>query len=518
MKLLNGFIMLTAGLLSSLAIAKPVTAVIHLTENVPMSELAKQVTDPSSPRYQKFFTPEEIREKSAPSDAQYEMLLDQLRAEGLQITAESKTHLWVSVSAEKNTFERTFLTQLNETTEGRFKVMSAPQIPAYLGLVAGVTGLDSSHQRHPLYKIQDASSDASAPTRGVLPAKIKSIYGFDPIYAAGVNGVGQHIAVATYNDVNLNDINAYYSSISLNPMPKVDRVLFNGTPPVDENSAVETSLDAEFSGMIAPGASVHVFTSAENSDAGETALFTAILDDNRAKVVNYSWGDCEKDIVAAHKNEMAPIFARAVAQGVNLMVASGDSGSASCQNDQTVQADWPAANPNVVAIGGTALKISGNNVTETAWAGCAFGGGCSGGGISTMWPTPDYQKGLGAPYTMRSYPDVSFNADNITSGEPVWATSNGTASWIIIGGTSMSAPQWSGFMALVGSARQAKGKGPLGFLNPIVYALAADQRSGMFTDITSGSNGAYKAAAGWDAVTGWGSPKASSLFTYLVNL
>lgn len=517
MKLLNSFLMLTVSTLSSLVMAKPVTAVIHLTEAVPMSELARQVSDPSSPRYQKFFTPEEIREASAPSDSQYEMLLNQLRAEGLQITAESKTHLWVSVSADKTVFEKTFLAQLRETTEGRFKLTNVPQIPAYLGLVAGVTGLDSSHQRHPLYKIQDQNPQ-TPPTKGVLPAKIKAIYGFDPIYAAGVNGVGQHIAVATYNDVNLTDINTYYTSISLNPMPTVDRVLFNGTPPVDENSAVETSLDAEFSGMIAPGASIHVFTSAENSDAGETALFTAILDDNRAKVVNYSWGDCEKDIVDAHKTEMAPIFERAVAQGVNLMVASGDSGSSSCQNDNTVQADWPAANPNVVAVGGTALKISGTKVTETAWAGCSFGGGCSGGGISTMWPLPEYQKNLGAAYTMRSYPDVAFNADNMTSGEPVWATSGGHASWIIIGGTSMSAPQWSGFMTLVASARQAKGKATLGFLNPLIYSMTDDQRASLFTDITAGSNGAYKAVAGWDAVTGWGSPKASSLFNYLVNL
>jgi kumamolisin len=446
------------------------------------------------------------------------MVLSQLKAEGLKITAESKTHLWVSVSAEKTTFEKTFLTQLRPMTEGRFQLMSAPQIPAYLGLISGVTGLDSSRRRHPLYKMQDVDPDAAPPSKGVLPAKIKSIYGFDPIYATGVNGVGQHIAIATYNDVNLTDINSYYSAVALNPIPTVDRVLFNGTPPVDENSAVETSLDAEFSGMIAPGASIHVFTSAENSDAGETALFTAILDDNRAKVVNYSWGDCEKDIAAAHQTEMAPIFERAVAQGVNLMVASGDTGSASCQDDQSVQPDWPAANPNVVAVGGTALKIKGNTVTETAWAGCSFGGGCSGGGISTIWPVPEYQKGLGAPYTMRSYPDVSFNADNMTSGEPVWATTNGKPGWIIIGGTSMSAPQWSGLMALVASARQAQGKPTLGFLNPIIYSLTDEQRAGVFTDITAGSNGAYKSAAGWDAVTGWGSPKASSLFNYLVSL
>ncbi|MBC7465313.1 MAG: S8/S53 family peptidase [Bdellovibrio sp.] len=519
MKLIRSMMIASVSLLGSAVLAKPVTAVIRLTENVPMAELARQVTDPQSSRYQRYFTPSEIRALSAPNDSQYALVLQQLKAEGLKITGESKTHLWVKVSAEKETFEKTFLTQLQETKQGRFQLMAAVQVPAYLGLIAGVTGLDNSHQRRAFHKFAPHDdSITTAPTKGVTPAQIKSIYGFDAIYASGVNGVGQHIAIATYNDVNINDINTYYKNISLTPTPIVDRVLFNGTPAVDEQSAIETSLDAEFSGMIAPGANIHVFTSAENSDAGETAMFTAILDDNRAKVVNYSWGDCEKNINAAHFAEMKPIFERAVAQGVNLMVASGDSGSASCADDQSVQADWPAANPNVVAVGGSALKITSANVVETAWAGCSYGGGCSGGGISTMWTLPDYQKGIGAAFTMRSYPDVAFNADNMTSGEPVWATNSGKAQWIVIGGTSMSAPQWSGFMTLVASARQAQGKPTLGFLNPIVYSMTSTQKATSFNDITSGSNGAYKAAAGWDAVTGWGSPKASALFNYLVNL
>jgi kumamolisin len=137
--------------------------------------------------------------------------------------------------------------------------------------------------------------------------------------------------------------------------------------------------------------------------------------------------------------------------------------------------------------------------------------------VSAVWDLPDFQKSFKAPYSKRSYPDVSFNADNVASGEPVWATYNNTAQWIVIGGTSMAAPQWSGLMTLVAQARQAQGKATLGYLNPIVYGLTDSQRANLFTDITSGSNGAYNAGPGWDAVTGWGSPKASALLTFLVN-
>ena len=118
---------------------------------------------------------------SAPSDSQYNQVVEQLKAEGLQITAESKTHLWISVSAEKEVFEKTFLAEMNEVQSGRFQLKSAARIPAYLGLVVGVTGLDSTRQRRPLYRLAQ-QKPMSAPTQGVVPKQIKSIYGLDPIY------------------------------------------------------------------------------------------------------------------------------------------------------------------------------------------------------------------------------------------------------------------------------------------------------------------------------------------------
>ncbi len=289
--------------------------------------------------------------------------------------------------------------------------------------------------------------------------------------------------------------------------PTIDQVKFNGEPTLDENSALETQLDAEFSGMIAPEANVHVFASATNDDAGEVAMFTAILDDNRAKVANYSWGSCEPQVTPTHLAEMSKIFARAVAQGVNILVASGDSGSDSCQDGKNL-ADWPAANPDIVSVGGTTLKI-GTSTTESAWNG-------SGGGISAVWELPKYQKDLGAPYTKRSYPDVAFNADPST-GQAVYGHYSGKPVWLVIGGTSMAAPQWAGFLALVGEARSLKKKSTLGFLNPFIYSLSAKERTAMFHDITSGSNGAYKAGPGWDAVTGFGSMNAEALLTKLTS-
>ena len=366
-------------------------------------------------------------------------------------------------------------------------------------------GLDNTRKSHP--RLVHSHALESSPG-GIQQNTIKTAYGLDPIYKSGWTGKGQHIAIATYMGFHIDDVKHFYAVSNLKPGPSVDQVTYNGTPAFDENSAMETELDAEFSGMIAPGASVHVFASAANSDAGELQMFTAILDDNRSKIVNYSWGDCEKTLSSSHQAEMAKVFARAVAQGVNIMVASGDNGSDSCQDGSTV-ADWPAAHPDVVAVGGTTFAQNGQALPKPPGAAAAAASADSGSCL--------LGKRSSAPHTSsaltRTSPSMPIRCAAKRSGRSKAAT----AGWLVVGGTSMAAPQWSGFLALVGEARAAKGKAALGFLNPIIYALSGSERAALFNDVTSGSNGAYTAASGWDAVTGWGSMQGDVLLNRLVN-
>ena len=491
------------------ASAKPVTAVLRLQSKIPMSEFAKDVNNPSSPRYHKYYTPEELRSFAAPSVGEYNDLLQSLQRQGFEIVGESTTHLWVSVKGDSSLFEKVFSTSLRIQRNGLRTMAVAPQMPNHMPLVASIVGLDNSRKRVPKIRFGGLTLDADAAKPGGIPqATIKTAYGFDPIYKSGLSGRGQHIAVATYMGFNIQDVKDFYSLSALSPGPTVDQVQFNGEPQLDDNSAVETELDAEFTGMMAPAASIHVFASATNDDTGEAQMFTAILDDNRAKVVNYSWGGCETGLDPAHKDEMDQIFARAVAQGVNIMVASGDSGSDSCQ-DGTVAADWPGADPNIVAVGGTTFSYNNNQMSEVAWSG-------SGGGISKVFSRPAYQQDLNQMFNMRSYPDVAFNADP-HSGQAIYArqSSSSKPGWFVIGGTSMAAPQWSGFLALVAEARQTQGLDTLGFLPPQLYGASSNDLAKIMNDVTSGSNGAFQAGIGFDAVTGLGSMQAANLLNYL---
>src|SRR5262249_21120841 len=156
-------------------------------------------------------------------------------------------------------------------------------------------------------------------------------------------------------------------------------------------------------------------------------------------------------------------------------VASGDSGSAcptkvdsSGQPSQYTDPmpDWPAARPDVVAVGGTTLDTSASSLSETAWSGTGSAGG-GGGGVSTLGDEPAWQSGLdNTAYPKRSYPDVAFNASP-SSGQLCIVEMFGFPFPTSIGGTSIAAPQWSGFLALVGEARATASKPALGFLNPV---------------------------------------------------
>lgn len=503
-----------AAFVSGVALAKEMTAVLQLREKVPMELLANQVMNANGPMT-RAYTAQEIRDIVGADEDEYQSTLRALRQEGFLVIAESSSRLSVTVRADHSIFERVFSTQVQLGAQGAQKLTLEPQVPGHLSLVTRVGGIGGQKRHsHMTLRPMDGSL-TSSPNQGLDRNTIVNLYGLNSIYEAGNDGSGQTIAVATYGDVNLDAVKALYNYYNLSPMPSVDKVTFNGAPTLDEDAAMETSLDAEFAGMIAPGATIHIFTSATNDDAGELAMFTAILDDGSASVINYSWGGCEAALDQGHAQDMNKVFARAVAQGVNVMVASGDNGSNSCGvglpggpaagSAPDVDADWPSANPYVVGVGGTTIVSSTGSFKEAAWSG-------SGGGVSKIWPKPNYQGKISA-YSMRAYPDVSFNADPKGSPEPVYVIYKGQSGWLPIGGTSMAAPQWSGFVTLVNAARAKAGKSGIGFLNPQIYSLG----SSAFHDVTTGSNGAYSAGKGYDPVTGLGSPKADKLFDYLIQ-
>ncbi len=218
-----------------------------------------------------------------------------------------------------------------------------------------------------------------------------------------------------------------------------------------------------------------------------------------AQVISNSWGGSEFSSEASYESHFQH-------SGIVYVASSGDKGSG---------VEWPAASPNVLAVGGTTLTLDSNNnyLSEIGWSG-------SGGGLSTYTFMPSYQSNWSSIVgTHRGVPDVALNADPNT-GVAVYdcTTYNGQSGWFEVGGTSFSAPVWAAMIALANQGRTS----PLTGINTItdLYNLAGTTGSVGYTtnyhDIIQGSNG-YPAQAGYDLVTGIGSLKANNLVLALTK-
>jgi kumamolisin len=230
-------------------------------------------------------------------------------------------------------------------------------------------------------------------------------------------------------------------------------------------------------------------------------------------VISISWGQSEDQWTAQGRAALDAAFADAAALGITITVAAGDNGSADGETDGKAHVDFPASSPHVLACGGTTLHAStaGAISSETVWND-GSGGGATGGGVSDAYPVPAWQTYAGVPArsgggTGRGVPDVAGDADPETGYN---VRVDGKA--MVIGGTSAVAPLWA---ALICRLSQSVGR-PLGLVQTALYASAAAGKATTgFRDITSGTNGAYKAGPGWDACTGLGTPEGAALVEVL---
>ncbi|HUZ70467.1 MAG TPA: S53 family peptidase [Candidatus Saccharimonadales bacterium] len=377
-------------------------------------------------------------------------------------------------------------------------------VPAELdGVVTGVFGLDERPQARPQFRPR-----ANATSQYTQP-QVATAYAFP----AGLTGKGECIALIELGGgFRSADISAYFSMLRIAP-PAVVAVPVGGgrnDPGTADGPDGEVMLDIEVAGSVASEATIAVYF-APNTDRGFIdAVTTAVHDaDHRPSIVSISWGSAEDTWTAQAMTQMEQAFVAAAAMGVSVTVAAGDNGSSDGASDGLQHADFPASAPHALGCGGTRLTIVDAAIAaETVWND-GPGQGAGGGGISDVFPVPDYQRHASIPpsanpgaHVGRGVPDVCGDADPDTG-----YTVRVDGQTIPIGGTSAVAPLWAGLIALL---NQGLGK-PVGFLHPHLYAAAGNE----LHDIVSGSNGLYSAGLGWDACTGLGSPDGTELLKAL---
>jgi kumamolisin len=332
--------------------------------------------------------------------------------------------------------------------------------------------------------------EARAPVSGYPPQDVARRYGFP----TGVDGTGQTIAVIELGGgYRSTDLGTYFKQQGIK-LPSITAVSVDGAKnsPGDDADG-EVMLDIEVIGAVAQGAQIAVYF-APNTTRGFYDAIAAALHDSRRKpsVISISWGQNEAGWTAQAMDSYDALFADAAALGVTVYAAAGDDGSA--DNADGLNVDFPASSPHVVACGGTTLSES----DETVWNETASGHGATGGGVSVHFGLPKYQNAAKVPKSPkgkpgRGVPDVSGDADPLT-GYQVRVDGRD----MVIGGTSAVSPLWAGLTALANQSNPH----PAGDPHERLYAHME-----AFVDITSGDNGGYHAAPGWDPCTGLGSPK-----------
>lgn len=392
---------------------------------------------------------------------------------------------------------------------GRDGAVNLP--PELQDIVQAVLGLDNRPQARIHLRRPRAAAGAAAVSYS--PLTVGALYGFPE-----GNGAGQTIGIIELGGgYKPADLKTYFSGLGIAKPPKVTSVSVDHGKNHATGSADgpdgEVMLDIEVAGAIAPGADLVVYFT-PNTDAGFLDAITTAIHDTTHKpsVISISWGGPESSWTAQSLTAFNTAFQEAAAMGVTICVAAGDNGSTDGETDGANHVDFPASSPYALACGGTSLRASGNSISsESVWNDGAQGG-ATGGGISGTFAAPAYQAGLAAALTAggstalahRGVPDVSGDADPET-GYQVRVDGSNT----VIGGTSAVAPLWAGLIARLNAIRTA---GPVGFLNPILYKNPA-----ALNDITAGNNGAYAAAAGWDACSGLGSPNGPALAALLAG-
>ncbi|MFF3915965.1 protease pro-enzyme activation domain-containing protein [Streptomyces sp. NPDC001852] len=486
------------------AAGKRISVAISLTPRggTALDTFVAKVSNPRSGSYGHYLTKHQFAARFGRTDAEIKQLRDYLRAQGLTVGKVHSGNLLVDADGTAAQLEKAFGTKLStwqdaKTGRSFYANDSAPTLPsAIASIVSDVAGLNNRVQlRH--QATPRTVSPHNGPGGGYTPAQLKGGYNVSGTYT----GSGQKIALLEFDGFQQSNITTYDNHYGLgSPTPTVQQV--DGGSGALGDGQVEVELDIEVLHAIAPKANVTVFEG-PNSDAGEVDTYQAIVDSG-IPTTSISWGAAESARTTSGINAVDAVFKAGAAQGLGFYAASGDSGSDDA-GDGGTSVDYPASDPYVTGVGGTKLTVTSSNAwsKEVAWSG-------GGGGKSSVFKIPSWQtavqKSAGGGY--RQVPDVSAHA-NPSPGVSIYSQ----GSWSSVGGTSAAAPEWAAFAALYNQQAAAAGKANLGFADPALYSASGTG----FHDITSGSNGAYSAAAGWDFTSGWGSYNAATLASKLLG-
>ncbi len=359
-----------------------------------LRKLLDDQQDKASPNYHKWLTPDQFGQQFGPTDSDMQTITSWLQSHGFQVgSSQGRTVLEFSGSASQ--VEEAFHTPIHKYVvngEQHWANARDPQIPTALTpAVAGIVSLHNFRRtaQHqfvgnysektrrlsspvPSFPIgSDTFGCGSGECYAVSPYDFATIYNVLPLWTAGTNGSGQTIAIVGRTNINPADPTTFWQLFGLTVPANKLNIILNGPDPGINGDEGEADIDIQWSGAVAPQATIDFVTSLSTNTADGIDLSAIyIIENNLAPVMSESYGECELGLGTAGNQFYYSLWGQAAAQGISVFISSGDNGSAACDNPEGpaqfgLNVNGIASTPYNAAIGGT--DFNEYNIQATYW-------------------------------------------------------------------------------------------------------------------------------------------------------
>jgi hypothetical protein len=363
-----------------------------------MNKLLADQQNPHSASYHKWLTPEQYADRFGLSSNDVKKISAWLETRGFTITETARGRNWIVFSGTAAQVERAFQTEIHTfkvNDETHFANTTRPAIPAALsGIVSGFRGLDNFRPKSQAHRAQP---DYTFPVTGgnlhfIAPGDITTMYDLGALYAAGIDGTGQKLAVIGQTDVYLDDLADFRSGFGLsaincttnatNVITACNTSNFRyvvitgdtdpGAPDSIGDDLPEADIDIQWSGATARNAQIIYVNAPDPTGSGIYDSMYYTIDNNVAPVMTMSYtfpcelAEAQSGFFAADEAE----FQMGNSEGITFMNSSGDTGAAECDygNNTAIHGyavAYPASSPAITGVGGTLIPW--DEYTATYW-------------------------------------------------------------------------------------------------------------------------------------------------------
>jgi subtilase family serine protease len=300
------------------------------------------LSDKTSPNFRHWMSAAEQGEKYGVAQQDIDAITGWLRSEGFTVGHVYPNHMVIDFSGTAGQIRNAFHTEIHSLQVGgkqHIANMSDPQIPA--ALAPAVHGVVSMHDFHPQayhkFKTDYTFAGCGSNCYALVPEDFQTIYNLTPLYAAGITGAGQTVAVVEDTNSFGSDWASYRSKFNLTSYGGTLTTVHpndagNCTNPGTNGDDVEADLDVEMVTAAAPGAKVEVISCSDTTTTfgGLIAIQNIISAGSPPPIISMSYGECEVVNGAASNAAFNSAFQSAAAAGVSVFTSAGDNGPSAC--------------------------------------------------------------------------------------------------------------------------------------------------------------------------------------------